>query len=155
MLETRRRRRELERLLVVLVRADAINQAGGKRIATADAIDDVADVVVLAREELLAVVQHGTPAIAIGVVAFAKRDDLLLKIRKLLQHFFGERTVFLVLELTAFHVDVHLDAKSLLTIFFIRDADRRERNELTHDLRRFLPVAPQVLSIVVIARNCD
>src|SRR5262245_30781728 len=137
MLETGRCRRELERLVVVLVRAETVNQAGGKRIAATDAIDDVADVVVLAREKRLAVVQHGTPAVAIGVVAFAERDDLLLQIRKLLQYLLGERTVFLVLELTALDVDVDLDAKSLLTILFIRDADRRERNELTHDLRRF------------------
>src|SRR5215475_3768411 len=83
-LETRRRRRELERLLVVLVRAETVNQAGSERIAAADAVDDVRDVVVLAREERLAIVQHGAPAVAIGAVAFAKCDDLLLKIWKLL-----------------------------------------------------------------------
>src|SRR5262249_13103699 len=95
------------------------------------------------------------PAVAIGVVAFAERDDLPLKIRKLFQDFFGKRTVLLLLELTAFDVDIDLDAECLLTVLFVRDADGRERNELTHDLRRFFAVAPEVLSIVVVAGNRD
>ena len=50
----------------------AVDQAGGEAVAGADAIDDARDVIRSAHQELLAVVQAGSPAVPGGALRFAQ-----------------------------------------------------------------------------------
>src|SRR5262245_43244909 len=62
-LQTTRRHRELERLLVRPERIQPVDQAPRETIAAADAIDDVRDLVMPAQQKLLAIVVARRPAV--------------------------------------------------------------------------------------------
>ena len=53
---------------------ESIDQAAGKRVAAAHAVDDVADLVFFRYAEILAVIQTRRPAVPVGRVALAQRD---------------------------------------------------------------------------------
>ena len=107
------------------IRAQSVDQPGGERIAAADPIDDVRDLVVPAGEEVRPVVQHGAPAVVVGAVTFAERDHLSLEIRKCLEHASRQvRGICPCSSVPAFTSTLDIDPERLLAVLFVRDADR-------------------------------
>jgi hypothetical protein len=59
---------KLQGILLIRIGVQSIDQTGGKGISTADAIHDIADGILVAQVELLAVVQAGSPVIAVRIL---------------------------------------------------------------------------------------
>ena len=73
-LEAACRNCEFERQLLVLIMVQPVDQAARKRIAAADAVDNVPDFVFFRHVKVLAVVQARRPAVPVRAVALAQRD---------------------------------------------------------------------------------
>ena len=91
----------------ILIVVQAVDQAAGKRVATAHAVDDVPNFVLFRHIEVLAVIQARRPAVPVRAVALAQRDGDALHVRIAFQDLIAERAVFLAVQLAGFNV--HID----------------------------------------------
>src|SRR5437016_5577738 len=90
MLEARRRGRKLQCALVVAIRSQPMDDSRRERIARADAVHDVGNLIALAVVERRAGRQHGGPSVAMGAMTLTQRDRLPLEIRKFGQDSLGQ-----------------------------------------------------------------
>ena len=135
---------------------ETVEQAAGKAVAAADAVHDVANLVLLGNVEVLAVVQAGRPAVPVGAVALAQRDGDHLHVRIRREHLVAERLVLCAVQLAGLDVHiVHGDLKGLLHVFLVGDGHVDILCDLAHDLARLLAVLPEVLAVVEVAGDGD
>src|SRR5687767_12265858 len=85
-LETRCRGRELERLRVITIGHEAVNEPDADADAAAVALKDVGDLEPLLVEKAAARRHDGRPSIDVGAPTLAQRDHLPLEIRVLIEH---------------------------------------------------------------------
>src|ERR1700722_2415822 len=71
---------EFQRILMVRELLQSVNQAGGKTVAGADAIDNVRDVVSAAEHEFISIIQAGGPAVVRRAFGFAQGDGNRLQV---------------------------------------------------------------------------
>lgn len=81
MLQRRCRRGEVNRLLVILVGQEAIDESAHKRVSSADTVNDVCDVIAAGLEESLSIEYYPAPGIVVGVDRAAQGDGHLLAAR--------------------------------------------------------------------------
>ena len=156
MLQAARCHGKLQRGLLVLIVVETVEQAAGKAVAAADAVHDVANLVLLGNVEVLAVVQAGRPAVPVGTVALAQRDGDHLHIGIRREHFVAERLVLCAVQLAGLDVHiVHGDLKGLLHVLLVGDGHVDILCDLAHDLARLLAVLPEVLAVVEVAGDGD
>ena len=156
-LQAARRDGKLERGLLVLIVVQTVDQAAGKAVAAADAVDDVADLVLLGNIEVLAVVQAGRPAVPVGTVALAQRDGNASSYSGYAcEHLVAERLVLCAVQLAGLDVHiVHGDLERLLHVFLVGDRHIHILCDLAHDLAGLLAVLPEVLAVVEVAGDGD
>lgn len=132
-----------------------VDEAAGETIAATHAVDDMGDVVVLAEEEFLAVVEAGGPAIVGGAVGFAqghgKRFELGVGVENLVRKLLILRSV----EFAGMDVDIELNAKGHLAVLFIGDPVVDELEEFRHHFLRGFSIFPEILTVVEIAGDSE
>ena len=151
MLEAACRGSKLDGILGRFLVAESVNQPGGKRIAAADAINDL-DVVTAAEMRLAGGVVKSRPAIARGGEAFAQRDGHALETEPIRQ---GRRypDVKFVIDFSLGDFGrARLDAENFFGVLFIGDADVDVFHESTHHLAGLL-ARPEFFAEIEIAAH--
>ena len=138
---------KLERLaLVVGIGEQTMDEATREGVATAHAVDDGVDVVMLALIELLTIVNQGLPAIVGSREGLAEGGHYILE-SKLLHHALEDAIVTLGICLAAFYISLGLEAKAELGVFLVADTYVNILHQGLHDALGLLR-GPQLLAEV-------
>ena len=158
MLERRSGSGEFDRLLVAVVGQQAIEQTAHERVAAADAVHDVRDVVATGLPERLAVEEDTTPGVVVRIDGAAERDRHLLAARETLHQLPADTLETRLVDLAARLLRIktfRFDAEFLLGVFFIAQDQVAAFHQGGHHLRRRLPIFPEFLAVVQVAGNLD
>jgi len=146
---------ELNSVLGALAVQQGVDQAAAEGVTAADAVDDV-QVVLLGEAVLVGgnVVQHGAPAVVEGRVALTQGDGDLLK-AELVSQLLGNALVALAVDLAGVDVgSLSLDAKDVLRILLVGDADVNVLAQVGHGSAGLL-TGPQLAAVVQVAADLD
>ena len=130
-----------------------VDEPGGEGVARADAVDDRADLVGRAGEELLRGPHHGRPAVPVGALALAQGDGHAGGVREGGQDRRRQRFVGLDVELPGRDVGRGADAERLLAVLLVPDDEVRLGRELPHDFGRGTAVFPELGPVVEVERH--
>ena len=151
MLQGRCGNRELEGLALRRLGQQAVDHAARERVAAAHAVDDRIDVVTLRLVELLAVVDHGFPAVVRRRERLTQRRDHVFESERL-GHLAENALVAFGIGFTALDIGVGLKPEAQLGVLLVADADIDILHQGLHDRLRLL-LGPELLAEVQVHRH--
>ena len=147
--------RELQRLLLVLIAVQAVEQTAAEAVSAADAVHDVADLVASGFVEMPAVVQAGGPAVPVCALRLAQGNGDHLHIRIGGEHLVAQGFVFRAVQLAGFDHHVRGDFQRLLDVLLVGDGNVHIVCDLAHHLCCPHAVLPQVFPVVQVTGDGD
>ena len=123
---------ELQRLLLIFIMGQPIEQTAAEAVTAADTVDDIADLIPFGFIEAFPVIQAGRPAVPVGALALTQGDGDHLHVRVSRQDLVTQGLVFRAVQFAGFHHDIGRDLEGLLDILFVGDSDVNVIRDLAH-----------------------
>ena len=131
----------------------AVDKTACERVAAANAVNDIGDIISTAVIKLLAVVDAGRPKIAVCRLGFTQGNCNSLHVGVLCKYLFGDLLVAIEINLAKLGLVVRGNSESLLAIFLVCNNNIDILCKLGHNLVCTLAVLPKLRAVVEVNRG--